>query len=105
MLRLPRALPAAAACRGAAPARVAGARRQLSAAAAVPASLLRVSDEVADALAHGRPVVALESTIVSHGMAWPHNMECALGVEAAVREHGGVPATRSHAAGRGQGGG
>jgi pseudouridylate synthase len=55
--------------------------------------LLRVHDEVAAALAEGRPVVALESTIISHGMPFPANLECALGVEAAVRAHGAVPAT------------
>jgi pseudouridine-5'-phosphate glycosidase len=48
---------------------------------------------VATALHHGRPVVALESTIISHGMPWPQNAETALRVEAAVREHGAVPAT------------
>ena len=53
----------------------------------------RMTDEVADALAAGRPVVALESTIVSHGMPWPRNAEVALEVEAAVREGGAVPAT------------
>lgn len=49
--------------------------------------------EVAEALARGRPVVALESTIISHGMPWPRNLETALAVEAAVREQGAVPAT------------
>ena len=49
--------------------------------------------EVADALHHGRPVVVLESTIISHGMPWPQNAETAFLVEAAVREHGAVPAT------------
>ncbi len=55
--------------------------------------LLDIHPEVADALHHGRPVVALESTIISHGMPWPQNLETALRVEAAVREHGAVPAT------------
>jgi pseudouridine-5'-phosphate glycosidase len=49
--------------------------------------------EVADALARGRPVVALESTIVSHGMPWPRNVEVAREVEATVRSEGAVPAT------------
>ncbi|CUH39734.1 Pseudouridine-5'-phosphate glycosidase [Jannaschia seosinensis] len=49
--------------------------------------------EVAEALAEGGPVVALESTIISHGMPWPQNAEVAMAVEAAVREAGAVPAT------------
>jgi pseudouridine-5'-phosphate glycosidase len=52
-----------------------------------------MTDEVAEALAGGRPVVALESTIISHGMPWPRNAEVALEVEAAVRAEGAVPAT------------
>ncbi len=55
--------------------------------------LLDLHPEVADALRHGRPVVALESTIISHGMPWPQNAETAFRVEAAVREHGALPAT------------
>ncbi|CAG1017363.1 pseudouridylate synthase [Burkholderiaceae bacterium] len=55
--------------------------------------LLDLQPEVADELAAGRPVVALESTIISHGMPWPQNVETALAVEAEVREHGAVPAT------------
>ncbi|WP_280151327.1 pseudouridine-5'-phosphate glycosidase [Piscinibacter sp. XHJ-5] len=55
--------------------------------------LLDLHPEVASALAGGRPVVALESTIISHGMPWPHNAETALAVEAEVRDHGAVPAT------------
>jgi pseudouridylate synthase len=51
------------------------------------------SPEVAEALAQGRPVVALESTIITHGMPWPHNVETARRVERAVREEGAVPAT------------
>jgi pseudouridine-5'-phosphate glycosidase len=49
--------------------------------------------EVAEALAAGRAVVALESTIISHGMPYPHNVETALSVEKAVRAEGAVPAT------------
>ena len=49
--------------------------------------------EVAAALQRGAPVVALESTIISHGMPWPQNVETALRVEAAVRDAGAVPAT------------
>ena len=54
---------------------------------------LRVSDEVKEALASGKPVVALESTIISHGMPYPKNVETALLVEQAVREEGAIPAT------------
>lgn len=54
---------------------------------------LRCSDEVAAALRAGRPVVALESTLISHGLPFPVNLEVAAGAEAAVREAGGVPAT------------
>ena len=52
-----------------------------------------IKPEVAEALAAGRPVVALESTIISHGMPWPQNAETALAVEETVRENGAVPAT------------
>jgi pseudouridine-5'-phosphate glycosidase len=54
---------------------------------------LDVHPDVAEALARGRPVVALESTIISHGMPWPQNAQTALAVEAEVRAHGAVPAT------------
>ena len=60
---------------------------------ALPALPLDVAPEVAGALAAGRPVVALESTIITHGMPWPQNLETAQRVEAAVREAGAVPAT------------
>jgi pseudouridine-5'-phosphate glycosidase len=52
-----------------------------------------LAPEVAGALALGRAVVALESTIVTHGMPYPANLETARGVEAVVRVHGAVPAT------------
>ncbi|WP_273523950.1 pseudouridine-5'-phosphate glycosidase [Rhodosalinus sediminis] len=52
-----------------------------------------LSDEVAGALAAGRPVVALESTIVSHGLPWPRNLELAQEVAGEVRAGGAVPAT------------
>ena len=55
--------------------------------------LLDLHPEVAAAMAEGRPVVALESTIISHGMPWPQNAETAFAVEAEVRAHGAVPAT------------
>lgn len=54
---------------------------------------LAISEEVAIALQENRPVVALESTIISHGMPFPQNMETALKVEAIVRKNGAVPAT------------
>ncbi len=53
----------------------------------------RIADEVKDALASGVPVVALESTIFTHGLPRPRNVEVALRGEAIVREGGGVPAT------------
>jgi pseudouridine-5'-phosphate glycosidase len=61
---------------------------------------LQVSPEVAAALAEGRPVVALESTLISHGFAHPDNLEVARASEAAVREAGAVPATVAIHAGR-----
>lgn len=56
--------------------------------------------EVADALAEGRPVVALESTIITHGMPSPENVETALAVAAEVRGSGAVPATIAVMAGQ-----
>lgn len=52
-----------------------------------------VSPAVAEALAADRPVVALESTIITHGMPWPQNLEMARRVEAEIRDHGAEPAT------------
>lgn len=54
---------------------------------------LDISPEVADALARNLPVVALESTIISHGMPWPQNAETAKEVERIIRDSGAVPAT------------
>ena len=54
---------------------------------------LSVSPEVQEALAANKPVVALESTIISHGMPYPQNVETALNVEKIIRENGAVPAT------------
>ena len=54
---------------------------------------LEISSEVREALAAGKPVVALESTIISHGMPYPQNVETATNVERIVRENGAVPAT------------
>jgi pseudouridylate synthase len=61
---------------------------------------LLVAPEVAAALAARRPVVALESTLISHGLAWPDNLAVARASEAAVRESGAVPATVAIHAGR-----
>ena len=58
------------------------------------------SDEVRDALEHGRPVVALESTIIAHGMPYPQNVETARDVEEIVRKGGAVPATIAILGGR-----
>lgn len=54
---------------------------------------LDVKPEVAEAIAAGKPVVALESTIISHGMPYPQNVETALAVEQIIRDNGAVPAT------------
>ena len=54
---------------------------------------LEISPEVQAALAEGKPVVALESTIISHGMPYPQNVETAMNVEQIVRQNGAVPAT------------
>ena len=54
---------------------------------------LDVAPEVQKALDEGRPVVALESTIISHGMPYPQNVETALNVEKIIRDNGAVPAT------------
>ena len=56
-------------------------------------SFLQIHPEVAAALEQGKPVVALESTIISHGMPYPKNVETALAVEQVVRENGAIPAT------------
>ena len=61
---------------------------------------LDIAPEVAEALANGKPVVALESTIISHGMPYPQNVETALAVEKIIRENGAVPATIAVLGGR-----
>ena len=61
---------------------------------------LDIKPEVAEALAAGKPVVALESTIISHGMPWPQNAETAFAVEDVIRAHGAVPATVAIIGGR-----
>lgn len=62
--------------------------------------LLTVRAEVADALAAGRPVVALETSIVGQGLPHPHNLDAARGCEAAIRAEGAVPATIAVLGGR-----
>ena len=61
---------------------------------------LDIAPEVAQALKEGKPVVALESTIISHGMPYPQNVETALKVEEVIRENGAVPATIAIIGGR-----
>ena len=61
---------------------------------------LDIKPEVAEALAAGKPVVALESTIISHGMPYPQNVQTALEVERIVRANGAVPATIAVIGGR-----
>ena len=61
---------------------------------------LDIAPEVAEALAAGKPVVALESTIISHGMPYPRNVETALLVEQTIRDNGAVPATIAIIGGR-----
>ena len=60
----------------------------------------RLSEEVRTALAEHRPVVALESTLVAHGLPWPDSFEVGRALEATVREHGAVPATIALVSGR-----
>jgi pseudouridine-5'-phosphate glycosidase len=54
---------------------------------------IAVAPEVGDALATGRPVVALESTLIAHGLPRPDNLEVARAAESIVRQEGAVPAT------------
>ena len=61
---------------------------------------LDVNPEVAQAVREGKPVVALESTIISHGMPYPQNVETALNVEKIIRDNGAVPATIAIIGGR-----
>jgi pseudouridine-5'-phosphate glycosidase len=64
------------------------------------APILRVADEVREAVETGRPVVALESSLIAQGLPAPHNLETAIAAEAAVRESGAVPATTAVEDGR-----
>ena len=54
---------------------------------------MKINPEIIKALKENKPVVALESTIISHGMPYPKNVETALKVEATIRENGAIPAT------------
>src|SRR5437899_1403925 len=54
---------------------------------------LDIRPEVTDALRTGRPVVALESTLIAHGLPWPVNRDTALEAESAIRAEGAIPAT------------
>lgn len=65
-----------------------------------PGPHLILHPDVQSALKAGRPLVALESTVISHGLPWPENLELARGMEAAVREGGAVPATIAVLSGR-----
>jgi pseudouridine-5'-phosphate glycosidase len=64
------------------------------------AALLDISADVAEALTKKRPIVALESTIITHGMPYPNNLETAISLEATVRSAGAVPATIAVVEGR-----
>lgn len=55
--------------------------------------ILQVSEEIREAMIAKKPIVALESTIISHGMPYPENVEMALNVEQIIREEGSIPAT------------
>ena len=61
---------------------------------------LDIAPEVKEALKAGKPVVALESTIISHGMPYPQNVETALNVEKVIRDNGAIPATIAIIGGR-----
>lgn len=63
-------------------------------------TMLRIHPEVAAALRKGGPVVALESTLIAHGLPWPLNLQTAQAAEAIIREEGAVPATIAVLAGR-----
>ena len=63
-------------------------------------NFMDIKPEVEKALEEGTPVVALESTIISHGMPYPKNVETALAVEDVIRKNGAVPATIAIIGGR-----
>jgi pseudouridine-5'-phosphate glycosidase/pseudouridine kinase len=58
-----------------------------------PSSIFSISDEVTDAIQSGKPVVALETTIYTHGFPYPDNVSLATHLESVVRINGGIPAT------------
>ena len=62
--------------------------------------MIVISEEVQEALATGQPVVALESTIIAHGLPYPDNLELAGTLEAAIRSEGAIPATIAVLSGR-----
>ena len=62
--------------------------------------LVQIHPEVKQALADNRPVVALESTIISHGLPWPENLQCAQSLETLIRQRGATPATIAIAQGQ-----
>jgi pseudouridylate synthase len=64
------------------------------------AEYLNISPEISQALGTAKPVVALESAIIAHGMPYPQNLQTAREVEAVVRQHGAIPATLGVVAGR-----
>ena len=66
----------------------------------IPKELLVIKPEVREALEQDRPVVALESTIITHGMEYPTNRDTALAVEQQVRDNGAIPATIAILAGQ-----
>ena len=70
-----------------------GSARRHSTIAAAMSETLRIAPEVADALASGGPVVALESTLIAHGLPRGRNLEVAHELEDVVRAAGAVPAT------------
>lgn len=59
----------------------------------IPPEMIRIGPQVGEALRAGKPVVALESTVISHGLRYPMNFDIALKCEAAIREEGATPAT------------
>ncbi|KAG9104551.1 hypothetical protein FRC06_001331 [Ceratobasidium sp. 370] len=63
------------------------------AASNAPINLLTIHPEVADALARGTPVVALESTVITHGLVYPDNLKTAISCEENIRANGAIPAT------------
>ena len=54
---------------------------------------LKFSEEIAAALEDNKPLVALESTVIAHGLPYPQNLETALNLEKQVRKNGAIPAT------------